>query len=72
MNLAKFNYSGESGVLVDAYLRAKSMVKIESLPTQHSTSEKANIYGMMPLALMKSSVDYIRGQKTGRTFQSCF
>lgn len=63
MTLAKFEYSGESGVLIDAYLRAKAMAHIKSLPSNLSLTDKLKIYGVAPVALAKSSIDYLSGKK---------
>jgi 2-polyprenyl-3-methyl-5-hydroxy-6-metoxy-1,4-benzoquinol methylase len=63
MDLEKFEYTGERGLIVDAYLRAKLMANIKSLPDRHTGVEKLKTYGYSPFALVKSSLDFLSGKR---------
>lgn len=63
MDLDTFEYTGESGVLVDAYLRSKRIAKIKSIPSNHSMFDKIKFYGVSPLALVMSAFEYACGKR---------
>lgn len=48
-----------SPLVVDAWLRAKLLTGVKSLPTRHTIPEKLMIYSAGPFALLRSSLDYI-------------
>jgi SAM-dependent methyltransferase len=48
-----------SPLVVDAWLRAKLLTGIKSLPRRHTIPEKLMIYSAGPFALLRSSLDYI-------------
>lgn len=51
--------TGPSPLVVDAWLRAKLLTGVRSLPTRHTLGEKLMIYSAAPFTLMRSSLDYI-------------
>lgn len=51
--------TGPSPLVVDAWLRAKLLTGVKSLPTRHTLAEKLMIYSAGPFALLRSSLDYI-------------
>jgi 2-polyprenyl-3-methyl-5-hydroxy-6-metoxy-1,4-benzoquinol methylase len=61
IDLIEYKYYGTRGVIVDAYLRAKLMADIRSLPRRHSTGEKVKMLlagiGAVPLSVL----DAVRG-----------
>lgn len=52
---------GESPLLVDAFLRAKLLAGVSSLPRRQTFAEKLKIYSVAPLTVLQSSLDYLGG-----------
>ena len=63
MNLENYAFTGHTSFRADAYLRAKLMVKVKSLPHRHSFAEKLKILAVSPIAVAKSTLDYLQGKK---------
>ena len=63
MSLEKHAFTAQSGFKADAYLRAKLMADVKSLPRKHSTTEKIKILAVSPFAVTKSALDQIKGKK---------
>jgi 2-polyprenyl-3-methyl-5-hydroxy-6-metoxy-1,4-benzoquinol methylase len=61
LKLIEHAYTGESTFRAEIYLRAKMMANIKSLPRRHSASEKLKIYALAPIAMILSSIDYLKG-----------
>ena len=52
---------GDSPILVDAFLRAKMLAGVTSLPRRQTLSEKLKIYSVAPFTVLRSSLDYLGG-----------
>ena len=59
INLLAHQYYGTRGLLPDAYLRAKLMADVRSLPTSHSISDKMKMLAAAMVALPLSSFDFL-------------
>ena len=59
--IVQHEYHGTRGPLVDAYLRAKLMADVRSLPTLHSVVDKMKMLAFAAITLPLSSLDYLRG-----------
>lgn len=63
VKLSAHKFSGESRLIVDAYLRAGKFANIKNLPMWQTSAEKLKRLTMLPLAIASSSWDYMNGQK---------
>lgn len=62
--LADLDYFGTRGAVVDAYLRAKLLADVRSLPINHSVLDKLKMLAVAPLTLSLSFFDrFIRGER---------
>jgi 2-polyprenyl-3-methyl-5-hydroxy-6-metoxy-1,4-benzoquinol methylase len=64
LKLVNHHFSGFSPMIVDAYLRAKMMAGVKTLPHRHSIKEKIKIYANAPLAVVKSAFDYAQKRRS--------
>lgn len=62
MKLIEHNYSGQTSLQGDVYLRAKYWANVKSLPRRHTTFEKLQIYSLAPFALLGNGLDYLAGK----------
>ncbi len=58
MTLVRHEYYGTRGLLPDAYLRAKLMADVRTLPTAHSVSDKIRMLVAAPVAWSLSVFDF--------------
>lgn len=69
MTLEESQLIGRSKLKADAYLRAKLLTKVKSLPRRHRFVEKLKMISIAPYALALSSLDYFIG-KVGFAYTS--
>ena len=58
LELSEYRYYGTRGVLVDAYLRAKLMTDVRSLPVRHSVLDKLKMLFAAVLTVPLSAYDF--------------
>ena len=62
IRLAMSEYFGHSSVLIDAYLRAKLIAGVKSLPRRHTVVEKAKMLALAPYTVPRSAADRAMGK----------
>jgi len=73
MQLIRHKYYGTRGLLADAYLRAKLMADVRSLPTSHSAFDKIKMLASAAIALPLSSFDFLfRGVRNNANLSVVF
>lgn len=61
MEMISHKATGSAPLLSDAYLRAKYVGGVKSLPRRETFAEKARIYFTAPYTILRSAIDYACG-----------